>query len=1372
MEEVIDERSLIQKFRELTNGYAKTHEDDSSVKAVKSLIDKFSKIVKSLDNFLKSKGVDAGALVDRAKDYSMKGAGKALSVKDDIKSKGIAAFAKDQADTVKGKISNMFKTDKEAAAPPPGFELAVKGGEGVARAANPFSIIIGSLERLRERITELTKVNENTLENAVETQKKEEDRERKTSMLERVSQTFSRSKDRASKRAKEIEDEKAGAKGGDKKPKGMFGGIIGALAKGFGSLITFLPNLIGNSLGFVLGKTLKGVFGTLLPKLVPSLARGAQSVTGGLARGAVVGAWGLAKGAVIGAGTAIGGVATAATPFVLPVLAVGAVAYGSYKLYKFLKRNDAGSGLAGKLTRIRLLAYGYNDTIESEYHKVFNLEEMMVDYTIIKDGRVTFRKLDSDFRKKVAEVFEVKAEEKDKFQVLNTWFGSRFLPAYTAFLRSLSTSSPIRKLDEIDKLSDQMNFDLLSKLTFPLEIYDVKSIPYFANTQSPVSKDQVDDLLTLSRKEAQDKIAKNANASPEAINAKKQQEVTKAVSAAKVNNAVLSTNNQIKPADSLTNKSQDVPLVQPPPLAKVPNPDDKNALSATVSSETEVPPKDSRTTTEKPLDSAIGKVNKASGPLTAPTQNLEGIRTDLPKEKIFSLDPNVFALFSGMAKEYKDLTGKDIQLNEAFRTRADQEALFKKYGRGRAAPPGSSLHEHGLAIDVASVDTAELERLGLLRKYGFTRPVGGETWHLEPAGVSLNPREARDNPAVREARVLSSPGRGGGGFGSVPKKPEGGRNIAMQKKLFDQSVGSVVDVNKLKQDQQENLTPVKQSFALPEPVSSPKPAAVNKQQQASMTSQDALNREDAAIVQPQGAASKPMQPPSVSDLNTSKSNSLAPDPTSFKPTDGSYTGNDNLKPNTSKPGSIEEIVRKAAQTVGVNPDTMLSFAKLESGLRAAVGNTTSSAKGLFQIVGKTWRYLVNKYGPKFGVPPDASPSDPLHNSLMGAAYAKENLALLSNSYKQTGISEDVALYLAHHFGPEGAKRILSALVSNPNAPMQAVVSEDAYRANSKELAGKTVAQYVEFIKSKLNKASGTTYPGSSTQGLLDSAQKSRKLTLDDGTDAYTPGAVSSIPDPAKSSATTPSANAVSKGAFDSTLQKQDKPVSQNARRLYLDEETIPTSEPAVDGSGRTKRSLTLDDGTDAYQQPTARQSYNESMYRTGQERMTQFNANPLQGVSRSVNDLLSNAKRPLDSLNSSIGAMGKIPANIAATIGNTIPSALRSLNSPQPTISGGFTIPPTQLPPQPSQALSFDKTNEILTGMSDTLLTIRDLLSSIDKKTAVSQSAPASQQPSPQSQPSEGKPQPPQQQETMSFEKNFMPSKYAVNVSRRPSMSA
>jgi hypothetical protein len=118
-----------------------------------------------------------------------------------------------------------------------------------------------------------------------------------------------------------------------------------------------------------------------------------------------------------------------------------------------------------------------------------------------------------------------------------------------------------------------------------------------------------------------------------------------------------------------------------------------------------------------------------------------------------SLDSAVKKRLAAVAYEYFNNTGKKIQINSAFRDPKEQAELFAKYGSPRAARPGKSKHEVGLAFDMNSADANQATGMGLFDKYGFQRPISAEPWHVEA-------KEARnsvpDNPTSPGQAVLVS----------------------------------------------------------------------------------------------------------------------------------------------------------------------------------------------------------------------------------------------------------------------------------------------------------------------------------------------------------------------------------------------------------------------------------------------------------------------------------------------------------------------------------------------------------------------------------------------------------------------------------------
>jgi hypothetical protein len=129
-----------------------------------------------------------------------------------------------------------------------------------------------------------------------------------------------------------------------------------------------------------------------------------------------------------------------------------------------------------------------------------------------------------------------------------------------------------------------------------------------------------------------------------------------------------------------------------------------------------------------------------------------------PGVNLQGLEPGVQKRLAGMASEYFSTTGQKIQINTAYRDSKEQAELFKKYGSPRAAPPGRSKHEVGLAFDMNSADANKAVGLGLFEKFGFARPVSAEAWHIEA-------KEARggspDNPAApgKSVKVAGAGGK-------------------------------------------------------------------------------------------------------------------------------------------------------------------------------------------------------------------------------------------------------------------------------------------------------------------------------------------------------------------------------------------------------------------------------------------------------------------------------------------------------------------------------------------------------------------------------------------------------------------------------------
>lgn len=432
---------------------------------------------------------------------------------------------------------------------------------------------------------------------------------------------------------------------------------------------------------------------------------------------------------------------------------------------------------------------------------------------------------------------------------------------------------------------------------------------------------------------------------------------------------------------------------------------------------------------------------------------------------IEGLHPSVKRLFLGMAEEYGKLTGKKLQVNTAYRSFKEQEALYKKYGPGRAARPGSSLHEYGLALDVQSADLEQLEKLGLLRKYGFTRPLGSEPWHIEPAGIHDNAvrQKSKTDHGYATQFIESGVGRGGGGLGSRGRKGELRRDDLYAKQLFD--AGS--QVAKSQGDDQGKAPPP------PSPGQQMTQAATDGA--ASKLNNGGLAGGMSDVETPEGkvqvnrsGTSGDFSAKSIGDnaaqatkelQNTSYDITTAP-----KGSGGVYSA----LPDADGKGwsGTGLLIKEAAKMVGVDPGLAAAIAAKESSLNPAAQGKNSSAgnsvaQGLYQFMPGTWKDVLKKYGKKYGIPENASPLDPKANALMGMEY-----------FKASGDGTVIGSYLGHMLGP-GGFRTFSSLRDN-DYPANVLKAAAANNPNIFYHGGdrskpRTKSEFMSFIGTQINK---------------------------------------------------------------------------------------------------------------------------------------------------------------------------------------------------------------------------------------------------------------------------------------------------------------
>ncbi|MCB9988411.1 MAG: flagellar biosynthesis protein FlgJ [Rhodospirillales bacterium] len=192
---------------------------------------------------------------------------------------------------------------------------------------------------------------------------------------------------------------------------------------------------------------------------------------------------------------------------------------------------------------------------------------------------------------------------------------------------------------------------------------------------------------------------------------------------------------------------------------------------------------------------------------------------------------------------------------------------------------------------------------------------------------------------------------------------------------------------------------------------------------------------------------------------------------------------------------VISAIKTASAKTGVDFAYLVEQAAAESGFKAGIKSTTSSATGLYQFIESTWLNMVEKYGDKYGLGDLASRikggehkqnaalkqeildlrKDPKTASVMAAEFAAENQRYMeSQGVKDIG---SVELYLAHFMGAGSATAFLKA---NEDAPLQTAADlfPKAARANrnvfydSKTGQARTLAGVYDFFAKKFEASTG------------------------------------------------------------------------------------------------------------------------------------------------------------------------------------------------------------------------------------------------------------------------------------------------------------
>lgn len=201
----------------------------------------------------------------------------------------------------------------------------------------------------------------------------------------------------------------------------------------------------------------------------------------------------------------------------------------------------------------------------------------------------------------------------------------------------------------------------------------------------------------------------------------------------------------------------------------------------------------------------------------------------------------------------------------------------------------------------------------------------------------------------------------------------------------------------------------------------------------------------------------------------------------------------------ARPDVVSAIRHASAQT-GVDFGYLLEKAATESSFNPTAQARTSSARGLYQFIDRTWLDIMDRHGAKHGYAnvakaierdahgnpfvrdPEAREyilslrDDPRVSALMAAEFARDNEQTLEQSLgREVGKAE---LYMAHFLGAGGAAKFLSEMEANGDAEACSVVPAAA-RANAAVFYDGQKALSLEEVYARFEGKFGDAKPATS-----------------------------------------------------------------------------------------------------------------------------------------------------------------------------------------------------------------------------------------------------------------------------------------------------
>lgn len=748
---------------------------------------------------------------------------------------------------------------------------------------------------------------------------------------------------------------------------------------------------------------------------------GGQAIkTGLMTAGRFIGRQVLWRGAQL-AGTALIGILGA--PVALGALAVGAVGYGAYKLYKHIA--DKPQPLAG----MRYAQYGINPREAKQISMIAGLEEMVVAATSIDaNGAITISKSQMD-PEAIFKLFDIDPRNEDNLDRMNNltaWIAKRFLPVYNAHAVGVHRLAKGVTLKDIDKdlpIQQGVEYVKATRLDALEDVFDdTDTSPFEDDLESDA--DDVEDWADDAIEFYEDKM-KSAPASD------KKTDVTPEAAAAIVGVAASQASSTIKKIDAEQGGYK------------------------------------------KTLSSALGLITSDTAKIVAMAA-LPGFAAmagawktiGIVKGKLIggSNKPKVQldALTAGRYKAY-GLVDLDIEKVEALV--ALEEAMFKDVfydAEKRAYYAGKVDSIYPLASALFKIDDKDADHRTDWFEWFRSRYMAVFTQFCTSvrAKSAINAADASSKLSLdqqHEVLVETSAAR--------VQNPEDGSETSIW--VLKTSPWKKYTLNTDEESVAGNIAALKTAGKREGFKDTASKVTDAKTEIELARRQEAMDKNGAPIA-PGSESSDDDEPgffsktadflfggkdPSgsrnifggnkeaVYDANAP---ALGGGAVIQKHPGGGTGGDINAIPSPTGDGwaGAKNTIIAAANMVGFDAATAATVAAVESAFQPGVKAPTSSAGGYFQFIDSTWESTLKKHGSKYGLAPNASKYDGRANALMGMEFLKENQEFLEEDLDRPVADTD--LYAAHFLGPHGARRFLKAA---PGADARQHVGENVPGAN-------------------------------------------------------------------------------------------------------------------------------------------------------------------------------------------------------------------------------------------------------------------------------------------------------------------------------------